>query len=111
MPVSPHLAIQSVLVAQVSRNSMLIPMKLVRTDPEADVDTTTLLDSGAGGTFIDQNFVRHLKLETKPLEKPLKVFNVDGTPNKKGTINRYVEINLIINRRKKPTRLLVTGLG
>jgi hypothetical protein len=31
------------------------------------VETTTLLDTGAGGKFINQNFVRNQKIETKEL--------------------------------------------
>jgi Retroviral aspartyl protease len=45
------------------------------------IETTTLLDTGAGGKFIDQNFVQNQKIETKKLKYPIEVFNVDGTPN------------------------------
>ena len=41
-----------------------------------------LLDTGAGGKFIDQNFVQNQKIKMKDLEHPIEVFNVDGTPNK-----------------------------
>jgi Retroviral aspartyl protease len=53
------------------------------------VETTTLLDTGAGGRFIDQNFVQNQKIEMKELKYPIEVFNVDGTPNKQGTITKY----------------------
>ena len=46
------------------------------------IKTRALLDTGAGGKFIDQNFVRNQKIKTKNLEHPIEVFNVDGTPNK-----------------------------
>jgi hypothetical protein len=46
------------------------------------VKATTLLDTGAGGKLIDQNFVRNQKIETMELKYPIEVFNVDGTPNK-----------------------------
>ena len=46
------------------------------------IKTKMLLDTGAGGKFIDQNFVRNQKIKTKNLEHPIEVFNVDGTPNK-----------------------------
>ena len=41
-----------------------------------------LLDTGAGGKFIDQNFVQNQKIKTKDLEHPIEVFNGDGTPSK-----------------------------
>jgi hypothetical protein len=46
------------------------------------VKTTTLLDTGAGGKFINQNFLQNQKIETKELKYPIEVFNVDRTPNK-----------------------------
>ena len=76
-----------------------------------NVETLALIDSGAGGKFIDQNFARKEKLEMKDLENPLVVYNVDGTLNKTGTIRKYVDLPIIINGRKTTERLLVTGLG
>ena len=46
------------------------------------IETKALLDTGAGGKFINQNFVQNQKIKTKNLEHPIEVFNVDGTPNK-----------------------------
>jgi Retroviral aspartyl protease len=75
------------------------------------VEATTLLDTGAGGKFINQNFVRNQKIETKELKYPIEVFNVDGTPNKQGTITKYTWLNLMINGQMRIHNLLVTGLG
>ena len=69
------------------------------------------LDSGAGGKFIDQNYVRAKRLEKEALFEPIKVYNVDGTPNKRGTITHYVDLDIEIHGRKRKERLLVTGLG
>ena len=74
-------------------------------------ETKALLDTGAGGKFIDQNYVREQELETKDLQFPIKVYNVDGTPNKKGTITKYVNLKMKINGRIRSTNLLATGLG
>jgi hypothetical protein len=75
------------------------------------VEATTLLDTGAGGKFIDQNFVWNQKIETKELKYPIEVFNVDGTPNKRGTITKYTQLDLTINGQTRTHSLLVTGLG
>jgi len=71
----------------------------------------SLIDSGAGGKFIDQNFAKAQGFELTLLAEPIWVFNVDGTLNKKGTIKHYVDLKLTIHGWKKTTRLLVTGLG
>jgi hypothetical protein len=75
------------------------------------VKTKALLDTGAGGKFINQNYVNHLKLETQILGHPLKVYNVDGIPNKWGTITKYVNMELTINKKLRQHNLFVTGLG
>jgi hypothetical protein len=46
------------------------------------IETTTLLDTVAGGNFINQNFVQNQKIETKELKYFIEVFSVDGMPNK-----------------------------
>jgi Retroviral aspartyl protease len=72
------------------------------------IETTTLLDTGAGGKFIDQNFVWNQKIKTKELKYPIKVFNVDGTSNKWGTITKYTQLDLTINGQTWTHNLLVT---
>ena len=46
------------------------------------VDTKSLIDSGAEGEFIDQNYARSIGIKQMALEEPIKVFNMDGTRNK-----------------------------
>ena len=67
-----------------------------------------LLDTGARGKFIDQNFVLQNNLRTKKLGKPITIYDVDGTENKTGTIT---DVNLQIGNRTTAMKLLVTGLG
>ena len=45
------------------------------------------------------------------LSEPIKVYNVNGTPNKQRTIRYYVNLNIEIHGRNWKERLLVTGLG
>jgi hypothetical protein len=82
--VSPSLSIEHVQVAQIEKNTMTIDILISDESlgQKKIVETTTLLDTGAGGKFINQNFVQNQKIETKKLKYPIEVFNVDGTPNK-----------------------------
>jgi hypothetical protein len=81
---SPSLSIEHVHVAQIKKNTMTIVILISGESlgQKKIVETTTLLDTGAGGKFIDQKFVRNQKIETKESKYPIEVFNVDGTPNK-----------------------------
>jgi Retroviral aspartyl protease len=113
MLVSPSLSIEHVQVAQIKENIMTIDILILGESlgQKNIIKTTTLLDTGAGGKFIDQNFIQNQKIETKKLKYPIEVFNVDGTPNKRGTITKYTRLDLTINGQTRTHNLLVTGLG
>src|SRR5277367_5163874 len=66
------------------RNALSIPIQVAIEQSEETVETPALIDSGAGGKFIDQNFAKQFTIHK--LDKPLKAYNVDGTENKRGKI-------------------------
>jgi hypothetical protein len=47
-----------------------------------NVETLGLVDSGAGGKFIDQNYAKKEGFKLHALETPIQAYNVDGTKNK-----------------------------
>jgi hypothetical protein len=57
--VSPSLSIKHVQVSQIKKNTMTVDILISGESlgQKKIVKTTTLLDTGAGGKFIDQNFV------------------------------------------------------
>ena len=110
MLASPYINIYSVIMATIHSNKLSIPIRISETK-ERTVKTFGLINSGAGGKFIDQNYVKKSGFETHALETPIRAYNMDGTKNKQGTIKSYVNLNLEINGRKTNTQLLVTGLG
>ena len=106
---SPSLDIYHVTVATISWNAIRIPFSIAAGTDKKIVETTALIDSGAGGQFIDQNFAKNF--EVKKLEKPLKAYNVDGTENKQGTIKNYVDLKFKIGTKTFTEQFMVTGLG
>jgi hypothetical protein len=113
MSVSPSLSIEHVQVAQIKKNTMTVDILILGESlgQKKIVEATTLLDTGAGGKFINQNFVWNQKIETKELKYPIEVFNVDGAPNKRGAITKYTQLDLTINGQTQTHNLLVTGRG
>jgi hypothetical protein len=91
MSVSPILDIYSVEQTKDS-NEITFPITFESNKSKEIVETQTLINSGAGGTFIDQNYARKLNLETQLLDTPLTARNIDGTVNKRGTIKSYVDL-------------------
>jgi hypothetical protein len=84
MSVSPSISIKHVQVTQIEKNTINVDILILGESlgQKRSIKTTTLLDTRAGGKFINQNFVQNQKIETKELKYPIEVFNVDGTPNK-----------------------------
>jgi hypothetical protein len=59
-----------------------------------EISARALLDSGAEGIIIDQDFAERNKFMLHNLQNPLPVKNVDGTFNKKGSV-KYTTIQRI----------------
>ena len=81
MSVSPLLDIYSVTTAVINLNKLSILIRIEGTE-ERSIETLGLIDSSAGGKFIDQNYAKRMGFKTHKLEKPLQAYNVDGTKNK-----------------------------
>ena len=69
-----------------------------------------LLDSGAGGIFIDQNYAQKMNYKLMEMEKPVKAYNVDGTENKKGIIKYHIPLKFSLNGKTFKEQFYVTGL-
>ena len=109
--ISPILDVFSVTPATIKSNSLSILILIENTERNKNVETLGLIDSGAGGEFIDQNYVKSAGFKTQLLDESIMAWKVDGTENKKGKITSFVDLELTINGQMNATRLLVTGLG
>ena len=107
MPVSTTLDIHSVTVGMIAQNTLYVPLSTVTNSKT--IITQVLINCGAGGMFIDQNFAQNFKIHS--LTEPITAQNVDGTINKKETIKSYIELEFKINCRKFREQFYVTSLG
>ena len=96
--ISPILDIFSVTLATIKSKSLSIPISMENTERNENIKTLGLIDSGAGGEFIDQNYVKSASFKTHFLDEPIMAQDVDGTENKKGKITSFVDLELTINR-------------
>jgi hypothetical protein len=74
-------------------------------------ETPALLDTGATENFINHQYATHLRLPVKHLQNPQRVYNVDGTPNKKGEIQFYTDLVVRTGERRTNMRFFLTELG
>ena len=77
----------------------------------AMTDKKILVDSGATNNFIHPRLVKCLSLGTNQLEKPKKVWNMDGTTNKGGELTHYVDLEVKTGSKKQKMHFLITDLG
>jgi hypothetical protein len=63
------------------------------------------------GYFIDIEWAKLNNIPTRPLTKPIPVYNVDGTANDAGTITDIANVILRYEHHSERTQLAVTHLG
>jgi len=77
----------------------------------AMADKRILVDSGATDNFIHPKFVKRLRVGMQELERPMKIWNIDGTTNRAGRLTHFVDLLIKTKGEEKKMRFLVTDLG
>ena len=108
MPMPPVTNIHSVNTT-ICNNSISLPI-LIKQNEEI-IETLALINSGAGGKFINRRYTEQQGFQIETLNKPIIPRNVDGTTNKSGAITSYTDFPLTVDGRTLNTCLLVTELG
>ncbi|KAG5645217.1 hypothetical protein H0H81_009134, partial [Sphagnurus paluster] len=107
-PAPPPVSLSPVITTDTDRQSMRIPISL---ETNQTIETKALVDSGAGGIFIDSRFAALHQFPLEPLDTPIRVWNADDTLNKVGAVTHCTKINMTVGGQTKQTRFLITGLG
>ena len=74
-------------------------------------DKQALVDSGATNNFMSPAFARKMGLGMKKLDNPRKIFNIDDTENKSGSITHYLNLDVLTKGVHQEMRFLVADLG
>ena len=77
----------------------------------AMANKTILVDSGATDNFIHPKLLQRLGLGSQPLERPRKIWNIDGTTNKAGALTHCVDLEVRTDNKQEVMKFLVTDLG
>src|SRR6267154_3150725 len=92
-------------------NEFRVPITLFGTKSGKIITTTTIIDSGAGGSFINWMFVRKHWLTTQKLSKPFHIRTVDGSNSKDGHVTDYCVLTVQIDNRCMIGKFNVTQLS
>jgi len=90
---------------------IIVPTHLKTTDTMEEASTEAMVDTGATGDFVDQDFVNQAKLPTQKLSQPIPVYNVDGTLNEAGSIHEVIDIIMTYDGHSERILLAITWLG
>jgi hypothetical protein len=91
--------------------SLMADVEIESTDTAVKWCTQALIDCGAMGCFIDIEWAKLNNIPTRPLTKPIPVYNVDRTTNDAGTITNIADVILRYEHHSEHTQLAVTRLG
>jgi len=74
-------------------------------------ETIALLDSGATENFMNLRYATGMGLPIKRLPKPRRLLNVDGSPNKMGSLKFYVDLKTRTGQKNILLRFFLSDLG
>src|SRR3979490_2587131 len=100
-----------VVVATPSPKYLVIKVEIQMTDMAEVKAGPALVDCGATGKFMNRAYVEHHRLTTQKPQRPIPVFNVDGSPNEAGSIREVVDVILRVDGHTECTAFAVTNLG
>jgi hypothetical protein len=75
------------------------------------LQTTAIIDSGAGGTFISWMFVRKHKITTHKLSKPFHIRTADGSHSKDGKVTDFCMLIIKIDHQFMRGKFNITQLS
>src|SRR5258706_13043752 len=108
LPTVPPPAIY--ILSKNSPHSLNIQVKATSLTSLTSISTSTLLDSGATGMFINWSFMQKHQLETTLLPQPILVHNVNSSPNENGSVTEEVHITLHFRCHSERAHLVVANL-
>ena len=88
---------------------VVVKIGLKQEENKKEVVAEVLLDSGATGLVMSEEFARRHKFKRTKLERPVYVRNVDGTLNYVGPIVNTVEVEIFFKRHKE--RMSIDMIG
>jgi hypothetical protein len=94
-----------------TKRQLQLAVEIQTTDTGRRFRLSGLVDCGASGLFIDQDYVMRNRIPTKTLTRAIPVLNVDGTPNEAGAITQVVDLVLKYDNHTEQATFTVISLG
>ena len=88
-----------------------LPIKSKTTEGNKTIKTPVLLDTRAGGIFMNKSYSKKHNIKVYKLNTPIIPCNIDGTLNQAGKITHYTWIQTKFQDITILIRLLITNIG
>ena len=93
------------------RRSTELKIFIETIDSHRPMSSLALLDSGATGCFIDEDFIKSRNITAKRLPRPIALYNIDGTLNEYGSVKETVDLVVRYQDHTERLTFYVTCLG
>ncbi|KAI9066859.1 hypothetical protein FKP32DRAFT_1554015, partial [Trametes sanguinea] len=90
---------------------MDLPITIHMLDAGRSVDAVALLDTGSTGSCMHRDFAMKHAIDLRALERPIEVYNADGTVNAGGRITHAADVAVQIGDHRERMSFLITELG
>jgi hypothetical protein len=70
-----------------------------------------MLDSRAQGCFMHPRFVKENNVTTTALKKPISLGNINGSPNRSGSITHYAILKVLVNGHLTQSLFHIANIG
>jgi len=104
---SPGLQIRTVS----DKDPRSIHIKAHIVDGKKIIAARALIDSGAQGTFMNQQFAEKHQFPLLRLKKEITISNIDNSPNKNGPIQHYTQLPTKVNGNISIVQYYISSIG
>ncbi|KIN92817.1 hypothetical protein M404DRAFT_172559 [Pisolithus tinctorius Marx 270] len=97
------------LIRRVAGKSAFLPLVLQTLDDCQSFDVEALLDSWASGCYVDGGHVRARSVNTRPLPRPIPVYNANSSSHGAGHIRYTVDLSINVDGHSEVATFAVTN--
>ena len=119
--IAPHVAVSQVMNSDAAIYSVTIPetrsskshfhISCYLEGRNCTTKVAAMVNSGATSLFINHKFASQHCMLKELLEHPIRLFNIDGSLNKAGSITHKVRLTLKVGQDKEKFDFFLTSLG
>jgi len=103
--------IDSCVIPELERSGSHFKIEVVLKGRNRCTSVAAMVDCGATALFISEKFVKKNNVRTRPLVRPVLLYNIDGSKNCAGTVALSARLRLRVGETEEWREFLVTNLG